>query len=197
MKKILFTVGLLVFLLTFWVGPRIITAAGTTSTPNQAGELKLVDENGVMYVTTEANGNQVYVVKNTTTTSRVILNQIDVPASYAQSFNQLINFIMRLVLAVSALLVFAFLIWGAFDWITSGGDKGKVEHARGKIVAAVVGLIIIASSYAVLNLVLSFLGFGSLQAALESVGTIQHGPLPTPTTDLGVLITATPSATPN
>jgi hypothetical protein len=65
------------------------------------------------------------------------------------------------------------------------------------ITAAVIGLIIVASSYAVLNLALGFLGFGSLQGALNSVGTIQNAPTPTPETDLGVVILATPSATPN
>lgn len=91
---------------------------------------------------------------------------------YATSPETLIEFVLRLVLALGALLVFGFLIMGGIQWITSGGDKGKTEAARNTITAAVIGLIILAASWAVLNLVLGFLGLGSLGAALTNVGTI-------------------------
>ena len=58
---------------------------------------------------------------------------------------------------LGALLVFMYLIWGGIEWITSGGDKGKTESARNKITAAIVGLIVLASAWAILLLVLGFL----------------------------------------
>ena len=68
-----------------------------------------------------------------------------------------VNFIF--VLAV--LLALGYLIWGAIKWITSEGNKEKVEEARNQIIAAIVGLVVIAMSYLVLNIVLGFFLPGS------------------------------------
>lgn len=67
-------------------------------------------------------------------------------------------------LLISALLVFGYLVLGGIQWITSGGDKGKTEAARNKITAALVGLAIVASSYAIMQIIAYFFGiniFGS------------------------------------
>jgi hypothetical protein len=94
------------------------------------------------------------------------------PQGFATDFGKLINFVLRLVLVIGALLVFFYLIMGGIEWITSGGEKGKTEAARNKITAAVIGLIILAASYAILQLALSFLGLGDLNNAIKNVGTI-------------------------
>lgn len=60
------------------------------------------------------------------------------------------------VFVLAIILALGYLVWGAIKWITSEGDKGHVETARNQIVAAVVGLVIIALSWLILNLVLSF-----------------------------------------
>jgi hypothetical protein len=70
----------------------------------------------------------------------------------------LVSTILRAVMLIAGLLVFAYLIWGGIEWITSGGDKGKTENARNKITAAVIGLVILAASYAIFQIVLSLLG---------------------------------------
>lgn len=59
---------------------------------------------------------------------------------------------------VSGIAFFGFLVWGGVDWLMSGGDKGKVESAQKRISAALVGLAIVASSYAVYQIVLTFFG---------------------------------------
>ncbi len=75
-----------------------------------------------------------------------------------QDFGKLITGLLNMVMFVAALLVFAYLVWGGIQWITSGGDKGKTEEARNKITAAVIGLAVVAASYAIFLLVISFLG---------------------------------------
>lgn len=79
----------------------------------------------------------------------------------------LINSVLRVVMVIAALLVFMYLILGGIEWITSGGDKGKTEKAREKITAAIVGLIVLAAAYAILTLVLKFLGFNSLDQVIQ------------------------------
>ncbi len=63
---------------------------------------------------------------------------------------------ISLILAASLLLVY--LVWGGTEWLTSGGDKGRVENARNKITNALIGVAIIAASYAIWRLALTFFG---------------------------------------
>lgn len=65
-------------------------------------------------------------------------------------------------LLVSALLVFMYLIWGGIQWITSGGDKGKTQEARDRITAALVGLAVVASAWAVMLIIQYFFGISIL-----------------------------------
>jgi len=80
------------------------------------------------------------------------------PSWMAEDVGIMINSVLTLVLVIAALAVFAYLIWGGIEWITSGGDKQKTESARNKLTAAVLGLVILAGSFAVLQLALWFVG---------------------------------------
>ena len=98
------------------------------------------------------------------------IGQIDIPdQGYASSIGSLLSSILNLVMLVAAILVFTYLIWGGIEWITSGGDKGQTEKARNKITAAIVGLIVLAASYALLQLALNLLGFsGGIQQVFDT-----------------------------
>jgi hypothetical protein len=77
---------------------------------------------------------------------------------------QLISGVVGAALLISGILVFAYLIIGGIGWATSGGDKGKTEAARNKITAALIGLAIVAASFAVMQIIGFFFGvniFGS------------------------------------
>ncbi|MGD9129406.1 MAG: hypothetical protein PVJ09_02890 [Candidatus Woesebacteria bacterium] len=89
----------------------------------------------------------------------ITAKKISPGTGYSTDIGAMINGLLRIVMVIAALLVFAYLIWGGIEWITSGGDKGKTENARNKITQAVIGLVVIAASYAILTLVLNFLGF--------------------------------------
>ena len=39
------------------------------------------------------------------------------------------------------------LITGAFNWITSGGDKENVGKARSRIINALIGLLVLALAF--------------------------------------------------
>ena len=93
---------------------------------------------------------------------------VDPGQGFATDFGQLINGVLSFVMVLAALLVFLYLIWGGIEWITSGGDKGKTETARNKITSAVIGLIVVAASYAILTLALNFLGFSDLNEVFNT-----------------------------
>lgn len=84
---------------------------------------------------------------------------VDPGKGFATDFGGMINGVLSFVMVIAALLVFMYLIWGGIEWITSGGDKGKTESARNKITSAIIGLVVVAASYAILTLALNFLGF--------------------------------------
>ncbi len=70
--------------------------------------------------------------------------------------------IMSIVMLVAVLLVLVFLIVGAIQWLTSGGDKGKIENAQKRMTNAVVGLVILSVVVAVFTLIEQFLGIDFL-----------------------------------
>lgn len=74
--------------------------------------------------------------------------------------NIISNFI--LIMYVAGLAVLVFLLWGAFDWITSGGDKEKISSARRKIVNALIGLALLALSAFIVTLFGQIVGFNPL-----------------------------------
>lgn len=64
------------------------------------------------------------------------------------------------VILVAGLATFMYLIYGGVQWISSGGDKGKLEEARSKITNGIIGLAIVASAWAVYLLIDYFFGIG-------------------------------------
>lgn len=85
----------------------------------------------------------------------------------------LINAVITILLLVGVIVALAFLIYGGIKWITSGGDKAKVEAARGTIVAAMVGLVLVFLSYFIINLIFQFFGIGSLLNSAFNFPTLQ------------------------
>ena len=92
-------------------------------------------------------------------------------ASPSQSFlSTVLPHILRISLAIAGLLVFGYLIWGAFDWILSAGDSSKVEKARNKMTQAILGLLVLSATVgiflAIQNILdVCILNFGGVVAA--------------------------------
>lgn len=76
------------------------------------------------------------------------------------TLGKIIGAVVGLLLIVAFLLTLIYLILGALRWITSGGDKNQLETAHNQITQAIVGLIIVAATWAIMLLLGSFLGLG-------------------------------------
>ncbi len=70
-----------------------------------------------------------------------------------------ISNVLVLAFGLAVVTVLIFIVWGAFDWITSGGEKEAVGKARNKIVNALIGLAVLAVAFALANVAAQFLGF--------------------------------------
>jgi len=66
--------------------------------------------------------------------------------------------LINVIYILGAIFLILMLLWGAIDWITSGGEKDKVEAARNKITHAIIGFIIMAITVAILAVVGTFTG---------------------------------------
>lgn len=73
-------------------------------------------------------------------------------------FAQIISGLLSFIMVLASLLVLLSLIQAAIEWIGSGGDKGKLESARNRILNAVIGIIVLAASVAIWQIVNQFLG---------------------------------------
>ena len=110
-------------------------------------------------------------------TSLVVLAQDEINLKPGGDFAPLENLtiggivsgFIRLILVVASLVFFFILVIGGIRWIVSGGDKAQTETARNQITAALVGLVIVFSAWAILQLIKVFFGVDIFSLTLPSI----------------------------
>jgi len=102
-----------------------------------------------------------------------LLKSVDELKFFQDDLGVFITNTVKIAMIIGSIIALLFLIWGAIDWITSGGDKAKYEAARDKITAAIFGLGLLASAFVIWTLVNYFFGIDK---------AIQIGPGPVPYT---------------
>lgn len=55
---------------------------------------------------------------------------------------ELLSNLVRILFFVAGLLAIFMLLYGAFQWVASGGEEAKLKSARARILAAVIGLVV-------------------------------------------------------
>lgn len=111
-------------------------------------------------------------------------------ASDGSKFINYTVYLWRTSISLGALAVIVFFIWGAFEWITSGSDSKKAESARSRMTNAIIGLVILVSSFTLLSFISKILfgnNFDLLRLTIPTQITGESSATPT----------AAPSATPN
>lgn len=78
------------------------------------------------------------------------------------TLGSLLSGLITLILVVAGLLFFFMLVIGGIQWMTSGGDKAATEAARGRITAALIGLVIVFAAWAIAKLIEGVFGFNIL-----------------------------------
>ncbi len=58
-------------------------------------------------------------------------------------FGKLISFGINLFIIAAGMFLLIYMLWGAFDWIVSGGDKERIQKAQNKITNALIGMILV------------------------------------------------------
>ncbi len=68
-----------------------------------------------------------------------------------------INIVKYLMTFLGIIAVIVVLL-GGFKWMTAGGNEDKVDEAKKLIIAGVIGLIIVLSSFAIVTFVINTTG---------------------------------------
>lgn len=77
-------------------------------------------------------------------------------------FGRYIGTFWGLAYTAGALIFLLYLIWGGVEWIMGGGNKERVENAKSKISNGLLGLAMLAGSYAIVKAIGYILGIDVL-----------------------------------
>lgn len=81
------------------------------------------------------------------------------------------GFYIRIALGLVGVVFFVLIFYAAFTWMTSQGEEEKIKKARNTIIASVIGLLLVVSSWAITNIITtSFIDRQNL------VGSVTDGP---------------------
>jgi len=79
--------------------------------------------------------------------------------SGAGGISKFLSNLIVLIYSIATIVLIFMLLWGAFDWMTSEGDKEKLSKAQQKIINAIIGIILFAIAFAVIQVLGRFTGF--------------------------------------
>ncbi len=77
----------------------------------------------------------------------------------AGGISKLLSNLVALIYVIAAIVLILMILWGAYDWMTSEGEKEKIEKARNKIINALIGILLFAVAFAVIQVIGQFTGF--------------------------------------
>lgn len=66
-----------------------------------------------------------------------------------QSMTDIIAVIIKTFLSLLGIIFTVLMLYGGYMWMTAQGDESKVEKAKSTIQSAVIGLIIVVSTYSI------------------------------------------------
>jgi len=81
------------------------------------------------------------------------------------AIERIISNVLVVLTVVAGLSFILYFLLGGLNWITAGGDKGKIEKAKGMMTNGAIGMIVIAVSYAITYIVGKALGIDILNPA--------------------------------
>lgn len=84
-----------------------------------------------------------------------------------KSIGEVISTGINWAVAIGALATLLYIVRGGFEYVTAGDDAEKAEGGRAHITNGVIGLLIIASAFAIFKLLVSVMNLGEIFPGLE------------------------------
>lgn len=97
-------------------------------------------------------------------TTEFPLGIIKSPTKYEEitALGELLTNVASTVALGGGVLLFLYLVFGGFRYLTAGGDEKAVDAAKKIMTNAIIGLLIIVSAYFVTDILGTILGFGNI-----------------------------------
>src|SRR6185369_5551090 len=74
-----------------------------------------------------------------------------IPAGGLMNLQDIFSNAIIIFIIIGMFLLVIYIVWAGIQWITSGGDKAKLTAARGRLTWAIIGLVVIFSSFFIIN----------------------------------------------
>jgi len=152
MRKIIFTAFLLFFALTL-ITPVVIKPTAFADTYKGIA-IREFDDTGCLYKDDAPIDGDDDVVKNVNEANGYVLTIDCVPILF---FN-----LVFWALTFAGLVALLLVIFGGFKYMTSGGDQKAVEGGKKTITWAIIGLVVILLSFAIVRFIADITGLECL-----------------------------------
>lgn len=117
-----------------------------------------------------------------------VVGDISLPSGIPSEINQtgdIISAVIRFIIIIGGLFTLWQFLSGGLEYITSNGDKAKIQSAGQKITMSITGLVIMVASFVIIAIISKLL-FGSFttillpkfQSIMSGPGNSSVGPIP-------------------
>ncbi len=90
---------------------------------------------------------------------------LDTADSTLTQLESIISTVIGLITVAAGLFFVVNFVLAAFEWVSAGGDAGKITKARDKMMQSAIGLVIVVLAYSIIGLVSGVLGLKILNPA--------------------------------
>lgn len=80
------------------------------------------------------------------------------PWRNSQSMQIIISRLINFSLVIAAIILVFLIIWSGIQWATAGDDKEAISGAQKRFTSAIIGITVVFSTWAIINLVEVFFG---------------------------------------
>lgn len=121
---------------------------------------------------TEANFGGGFKPPTDAISDRVVEDATGVAA--AANLESFISSIVGAMTIIAGLFFIFYFVMGGLNWVTAGGEAGKVSKARDQMVQAVIGMVVIVISYGLIGVIGRFLGIDLLRPGAAIIDLVKN-----------------------
>lgn len=99
-------------------------------------------------------------------------NPAPIGSNPTNDVGNLIGALLAIAFTVAGIVALIYMMWGAFNWITSGGDKEKLMKAQGRIRNAIIGIFVLIAVLAAFVTIFQFVLGGTIIRYEEGSGIL-------------------------
>ena len=80
--------------------------------------------------------------------------QSGLPGGESGAMYTIVGKVVGIVVGLLGLILAVFIVYGGAMWMTSGGNEEQIKKAKGMIVNAIIGLVIVLLAYAISSFII-------------------------------------------